>query len=178
MTDRTDAIRDELEPVVVALGCSLYDVLFVGVGTGSTLQVLVDCPGGVDLDTIEKMTQRVSGVLDGMQPELGAYTLEVSSPGLERSLRIPSHFVAALGSTVSIKVRNEAGRVERLRGEMVSADADKISLVLDGVERVFLINEVVSARTVFEWQATPKPGKGSKPGSKKETAAVSGGERS
>lgn len=172
MTDRAEAIRGELEPVVAALGCEVYDVVFTGGSGRPTLQVVVDRPDRVDLDTIEEVTRLVSDALDAADPVFGAYTLEVSSPGLERSLRRPSHFAGAVGSTVTVKTRDAEGRVERLRGELTAADDHAIAIRVDGEQRSVTIADVESARTVFEWGPAPKPGKGSKPGrAKKEVAA-------
>jgi ribosome maturation factor RimP len=79
-------------PLLVDLKLDLYDVEF----RGGTLRVTVDTPpgspGGVDLDTIALVTRMVSRDLDHADPIPGRYTLEVTSPGLERTLRTPAHF--------------------------------------------------------------------------------------
>lgn len=173
MTERTDAIRGELEPVVAALGCSVYDVVFTGGSDRPTLQVVIDRPGGIDLDTIEDATRRLSDALDAGDALRSAYTLEVSSPGLERALRRPEHFAGALGSTVTVKVRDEAGQAERLRGELTAADEQGIEISTDEGPRTVTFTGIESARTVFTWGPAPKPGKGSKPGRAKKEVATS-----
>jgi ribosome maturation factor RimP len=165
VTERADALRDELEPAVTGLGLSLYDVVVEG-GPVTTLRVVVDREGGVDLDGIEAATREVSRVLDASDPFRDAYTLEVTSPGLERTLRRPEHFAAAVGILVSVKTRDAEGRAERLRGTLAAADADAITVTTDHGERRVPLPEITQARTVFEWGPTPKPGRGSKPGSK------------
>ncbi len=74
----------------------LYDVEHAG----SLLRILVDRPGGVDLDLLAQVTRELSSALDAADPLPGRYTLEVSSPGLERPLRRPEHFDAAIGATI------------------------------------------------------------------------------
>lgn len=171
MTERADVIRTELEPVVEALGLQLFDVTLEG-GTHAVLKVVVDRPGGVDLDAIEATTRRVSAALDAADPVRGAYTLEVSSPGVERTLRRPEHFAGAIGATVSVKVRDANGAVERLRGELTAVDDAGVTLQLELEARHVPFSEIEQARTVFEWGPAPKPGKGSKPGRAKKEAAV------
>ena len=85
-------------PSSAALGLELYDVEISGTGRARVLRVLVDREGGIDLEAIAAATEAVSPLLD--QPPLdaalaGPYTLEVSSPGLERPLRTPAHFAGA-----------------------------------------------------------------------------------
>lgn len=170
-TERADAIRKELEPVVEALGLRLFDVTLEG-GDHATLKVVVDRPGGVDLDAIEAATRSVSAALDTADPVRGAYTLEVSSPGVERTLRRPEHFAGAIGAVVSVKTRAADGAVERLRGRITAVDDAGITLALDAEARHMPFGEIEQARTVFTWGPAPKPGKGSKPGRAKKEAAV------
>lgn len=185
MTDRAEALREQLQPAVTGLGLSLYDVLVDG-GGRPTVTVVVDRPdrsgptrsedqGGIDLDTLEAATRAVSAVLDRDDPFRGPYTLEVSSPGLERVLRRPEHYAAAIGEVVTVKARDEDGRAERLRGTLTAASADTITLTTDAGERTVRLDDVTQARTVFEWGPAPKPGKGSKPGSTKGGAGAKHG---
>jgi ribosome maturation factor RimP len=121
---------------------------------------------GVDLDTLEAATRAVSAVLDRDDPFRGPYTLEVSSPGLERVLRRPEHYAAAIGEVVSVKARGADGGAERLRGTLTATSTDTITLTTDAGDRTLRLDDVTQARTVFEWGPAPKPGKGSKPGSR------------
>jgi ribosome maturation factor RimP len=172
MTDRVTAIRAELTPIVETLGLSVYDVTLTG-GDRPTLAVLVDRAGerGVDLDELETATRTVSAALDAMDPVHGRYLLEVSSPGLERPLRTADHFAGAIGEIVTCKTRDDDGHAARLRGVLVTADADSITITTDAGEHTVALDAVDAARTVFEWGPAPKPGKGSRPGRKKEVAS-------
>ncbi len=172
MTDRTAAIRAELAPVVESLDLSIYDVT-IGGGDRPTLAIAIHRAGGVDLDALETATRAISATLDALDPVPGRYLLEVTSPGLERALRTPDHFAAAMGELVTLKVRDAEGTVERLRGEVTAVDveATTVTLTTDDTARTVSIGDVESARTIFEWGPQPKPGSGSRPGRKKEVAA-------
>ena len=100
----------------------------------------------------------------------GHYTLEVSSPGLERSLRTPAHFRRAIGKTVALRLRDivtpEGERSERrLQGVLVAADEMATTIRLDDAaktERVVPYEKIDRAKTVFVWGPAPKPGKAPK----------------
>jgi ribosome maturation factor RimP len=162
MADR-EAIAAALQPAVAALGLRLYDVEITGTGRARVLRVLIDRDGGIDLDAITRATEAVMPVLDAGSVDdtvAGSYTLEVSSPGLERPLRRPEHFRGAAGSTVSIKLRAGEQPARRLRGVLVDADDDACNVRLDTgrTERV-AYDDIVQARTVFEWAGQSKSGK-------------------
>ena len=172
MTERVTAIRAELEPIVASLDLSIYDVTLAG-GDRPTLAVLVDRPGGVDLEALEVATRTISAALDALDPVRGRYLLEVSSPGLERPLRTAGHFSAAVGEAITLKTRNEQGHVQRIRGILLTTDAAAITVRTDAGDVQVALDAVEQARTVFVWGPAPKPGKGSRPGRKKEVAARS-----
>ena len=169
MTDRVTALRSELEPIVASLGLSIYD-LTLGGGDRPTLAVLVDRPDGVDLDAIETATRTISAMLDTLDPMHGQYLLEVSSPGLERPLRTAEHFAGAIDEVITLKTRDESGHVQRVRGSLVSVDGAAITVRSDSGDLTVALDVVEQARTVFVWGPAPKPGKGSRPGRKKEVA--------
>ncbi len=170
MTDRVQALRAELEPIVASLDLAIYDVTLSG-GDRPTLAVLLSRPGGVDLDALETATRTISATLDALDPVRSRYLLEVSSPGLERPLRTPEHFAGARNEDITLKTRNEAGHVERLRGTLVTSDDTSITIRTDTGDTTVDLAVVEQARTVFVWGPAPKPGSGSRPGRKKEVAA-------
>ena len=102
MSDQTtlDRVRTLVLPIVADLHLDLYDLEF----RGGTLRVTIDTPpgspGGVDLEQIALVTRLVSRDLDHHDPVPGHYTLEVTSPGLERTLRTPAHFQREVGNEI------------------------------------------------------------------------------
>ena len=131
----------------------------------------IDRPGGVDLDTVTEATRVVSPLLDEWPGFDSAYTLEVSSPGLERPLRRPAHFAGARGMAVTIRCRDAAGVARRVRGVLLGTDDTGCTVEVDGAPEHITFDSIEQARTVFEWGPAEKPGRGSKPGrAKQETA--------
>jgi ribosome maturation factor RimP len=151
-----DRVRAVVEPVVVAADLELYDVELAG----GVLRVLVDAAGGVDLGVLGEVTRAVSEALDADDPLPGRYTLEVSSPGLERKLRTPAHFAAALGKKVRVRTVAGTEGERRIEGEVAAADDDGVVLATPEGERRIAYDEVERAKTVFEWGPTPPPGSG------------------
>ncbi|HQU26001.1 MAG TPA: ribosome maturation factor RimP [Acidimicrobiales bacterium] len=139
-----------LGPVLSPLGLDLYDVEL----TAGTLNVVVSRAGGVDLDALTEASRAVSAWLDAHDPIEGRYTLDVSSPGLERRLRTPEHFAGALGERVTLRERREGQATRRLEGTLVACDATSVTIedANEGPTRVELAG-VERARTVFQWGA-------------------------
>ena len=165
----SEQVRELVEPIVTSEGLELVDLELAP----RLLRVTIDRPGGIDLDAISEITQRVSAALDLADPlPGGAYALEVSSPGLERPLRTPEHFQRFVGKTVNVKTRAGVPGERRVVGELVDADERGFTVSpVDADPRRFVYNEVEKARTVFEWGPPPKPGKvGGRPKRNKENA--------
>jgi len=155
-----ETIAAAVEPVLAPLGLELFDVQLTGSGRASTVRVVVDRDGGVDLDAITAASERIQPVLDHL--DLAEFALEVSSPGLERPLSRPDHFRRAVGETVSVKVRDAGGEARRIRGEL--GDADERGITVDaehGAEQLDY-DRIIQARTVFEWGAPSKQEKRAK----------------
>ena len=151
----TEEIRGVVEPALRAWDLYLYDVELAG----RTLRVTVDRDGGVDLDTLSDVTRAVSSALDEHDPVPGGrYTLEVSSPGVERPLRRPEHFEWAVGSRVTVKTRPDAEGERRVEGQLVDVDDGGVTVAVDSeVERRIAYDQIVKARTVFEWGPSASP---------------------
>ena len=113
-----------LRPVVTAADLELVDVEL----RSGVLLVTVDRPGGVDLQALTDANRVVSQLLDELDPIPGKYSLEVSSPGVERTLRTPEHFAKAVGETVSVKTRPQVPGERRLRGRLAAADGCRIRI--------------------------------------------------
>ncbi len=164
-----DRVRHLVEPIVTAAGLSLYDLDL----NGGVLRVVVDQSGGVGMDAITTVTREVSRALDEADPIDSHFTLEVSSPGLERLLRTPAHFASAVGTTISVKTVPGSPGDRRMQGALVSVDDDGITLagVSDDEPRRVAFGDIERARTVFEWGPGPKPGAPRNPRTKRSRAA-------
>ncbi len=169
--DRMHAIVD---PIASDLSLDVYDIERRGATIRITLDTLPGSDGGITLDSLSLATRLISRELDHEDPIAGQYTLEITSPGLERQLRTPAHFQREVGKTISVRLRDALADPRRLQGSLVSADERCATLLLDdGIERSIVITEIDKARTVFEWGPKPKPGKPSGKASKKKAGATS-----
>jgi ribosome maturation factor RimP len=155
-----EAVRAAVEPVLSPLGLEFFDVELIGSGRARTLRLTVDRADGLDLDALAAAAEPVSAALDAADLVSGSYTLEVSSPGLERSLRRPDQFRRYVGTPVSVKSKEVLAGARRHRGVLLEADDEGVTLDVDGEHRRFPYEGIAQAKTVFEWGPAPKPGHG------------------
>ncbi|HEY7931864.1 MAG TPA: ribosome maturation factor RimP [Acidimicrobiales bacterium] len=144
-------LETPLRSLIANLNLDLYDVEF----TAGTLSVVVDRPGGVDVDALASANRAISTWLDENDPIPGRFTLDVSSPGLERRLRTPAHFARAVGEQVTLRERRDGEKTRRLEGVLVAAD--ETSVTIDDAEAgrvVVALDALERARTVFHWGAS------------------------
>lgn len=145
-----------LEPVLADSSLELIDVEL----RSGVVLVTVDREGGVDLEALTQANRVVSSILDEHDPFPGHYTLEVSSPGVERTLRTPAHFARAIGEKVTVKTRPQVPGDRRLTGTLVASDEDGLVLRIEDDptgDRRLGYSEIDRARTVFEWGPAPRP---------------------
>ena len=169
-----DRVTSLVAPIVTDLGLDLYDIEY----TGGIVRIVVDTqpggPSGVSLENIALITRLVSREFDHSDPVPGRYTLEVTSPGLERTLRLPRHFVREVGKTIAVRLSSALDGQRRVQGDLVSATEDTIVVRLSDnalTEVTIPLSIVERAKTVFQWGPTPKPGStGAATKSKKSTS--------
>jgi ribosome maturation factor RimP len=149
-----DTVRELIEPLVHASGLEVVDVEH---GPG-LLRISLDLPtGGIDLETITRASEQISDLLDVHDPVPGRYTLEVSSPGLERPLKTPAQFQRFVGTVVNVKVRSHVDGDRRFQGELTAATDDEVTITISGAgPRTLRYDDIEKAKTVFEWGPTPK----------------------
>lgn len=130
---KTARVWEIAEPVVLELGLELVDIEHRREGRGAVLRLLIDkAGGGVSLDELTAVSRQVSDILDVRDDAVpGAYTLEVSSPGINRPLTRPSHFPPFIGKRVQVKTRKPIGERQSFRGVLTAADADGITITGD-----------------------------------------------
>ena len=146
-----DNVYDLLAPFFQGRELEIYDLAF----GGGVLRIIVDKPGGVGLDEVADASKVASRLLDDNDIVPGRYTLEITSPGLERPLRRPGHYARAVGETISVKLGPQIEGKRRIQGVLTGSDNDGITIEENGVPRRVAFNDITKARTVFEWG--PKP---------------------
>ncbi|MCU1603024.1 MAG: hypothetical protein JWO22_3733 [Frankiales bacterium] len=140
-------LQQLLEPAVAATGFDLEDVTVSPAGKRRVVKVVVDTDGGVDLDEVAEVARAVSEVLDE-HPDLvqGAYTLEVTSPGVERPLTQPRHWRRAEGRLVKATLAEET-----VTGRVTGSTDVEVTLDVDGTPRTLLQAEVTKAVVQVEF---------------------------
>jgi ribosome maturation factor RimP len=138
-------LRALLEPPVEALGYELLHLEFAG-RKGGTLRLYIDAPGGIEVDDCETVSRQVSLVLDVEDPVQDAYTLEVSSPGLDRPLVKPEHFRRFAGEKVRIVMQVHVLGRRRFTGTLVAADENGAEVEVDGESYSLPYEDMESAR--------------------------------
>lgn len=148
--DPTGRVRELVEPLLAAQGTELFDIEL----KGGILRISIDSPDGVDLQVITDASRAINEVLDAEDPVPGQYNLEVSSPGLERSLRTPAHFRRYVGTKVAIRTHGHVEGDRRIEAVLDAADDTHITIA----GRTLAYGDIERARTVFEWGGQPKKG--------------------
>jgi len=157
-----DRVTSLIEPIADDFQCELVDVDY----NNGVLKLIIDEPDGLNSQTLVDVTKAVSRMIDAEDPIPGRFTLEITSPGVERPLKKPDHYRRSVGETISVKTMPDVEGDRRLDGQLLSADEFGITLKIDDTERALRYGEIRSARTTFAWGPTPKKG-GQKNGSSK-----------
>ena len=101
-----ERVIELVEPVLMERGLELVDVEYRREAHGLVVRLLVDREGHVDLEELSRLSRELSDLFDVEEPAAGAYTLEISSPGINRPLRKPEHFVRYLGKKVRVRTHD------------------------------------------------------------------------
>ncbi len=144
------ALHDRLialfEPVLNEIGYELVEVEFVAGQGGGTLRIYIDHPEGIDVDDCAEASRALSELLDANDPFPGSYSLEVSSPGLDRVLRTAEHFARFVDNRVKVELRVARDGRKRYTGVIRRADDEGIELEVDNFSVSIKLAEIGKAR--------------------------------
>ena len=140
-------IHELLQPGADALDYELVAVELTGSET-SIVRVYIDTPNGVTVDDCSKASRQFSAILDVEDPISNKYTLEVSSPGMDRPLAKPEHFISVVGSDVKIKMATLIDGRRRFTGQLVEATDEFAVVEVDGEQTELPYDEMDRARIV------------------------------
>jgi ribosome maturation factor RimP len=140
-------IDELLKPGAEALGYELVAVELSG-GDVSIVRVYIDGPNGVTVTDCAKASRQFSAIMDVEDPISNRYTLEVSSPGLDRPLAKPAHFIEVVGNDVKIKMATLVDGRRRFTGTLVEANDEFAVVEVDGEQTELLYTEMDRARLV------------------------------
>jgi ribosome maturation factor RimP len=146
-----------LTPVVTGLGYELVGVEWDSSPKGKILRVYIDVEGGITLDDCEQVSSQLSALLDVEDPISGAYSLEVSSPGIDRPLFTPDQYRRFLGQRVQIKLKRPLAGQRRFKGVIAGVERDRVVLTSeDGREIAIPFEDIDKARLVPDYRAIMK----------------------
>lgn len=151
----TAPLRDKLialtEPLLGQMGYELVDLEYAPGRTQAVVRVFIDRPEGVGLDDCERASHEISALMDVADPVPLAYTLEVSSPGLDRVLRTPAHFQRFVGERIWLELRAAREGRRRYTGRLEGLNGEGIELNVDGAMVRVLFAEISRARLAPLW---------------------------
>lgn len=145
---RQAEIEHLIAPLVAALDCELWGTELSTRGRNSLLRIYIDREDGVSIEDCEAVSRRVGRLFDVEEPITGHYTLEVSSPGMDRILFRIEHYAQYIGESVDVRlVRPFEGR-RRLTGLLAGVDGDEVRVQVDDEEFVLPLEWIQRARVV------------------------------
>ena len=142
-----------LAPIVEKMGIEIYDVEYVKEGSEYYLRAYIDKEGGVNINDCEAVSRAFSDVLDEADPIEEAYVLEVSSPGLGRTLKKDRHLQKSIGQDVEVKLFKplEGTKCKEFEGELIRFDEKTITIRDEEVERTFERSAVALIRLALDF---------------------------
>jgi ribosome maturation factor RimP len=153
-------VENELGELVAGEGLELLAIELVGSGPRTVLRLVIDGPSGVTLDHCADISRQASAILDVSDPFRHAYTLEVTSPGLDRKLYRRKDYADFAGRAVKVKMEPSYRSPRVVVGELVGLEGDEVRLRTAAGEVVGLpLDRVAEARLEVDWNAVLKEGK-------------------
>ncbi len=149
MKNSVALVKELIEPTVLALGLELWGIELTQQGKYSLLRIYIESDQGILIEDCEKVSRQLSAILDVEDPIAGEYTLEVSSPGLDRPLFTAQQFEQFKGNEVNLRLRTPLEGRRKFKGSIVKVDGDTISLLVDGTEYDLVQENIEKANLVF-----------------------------
>ncbi len=148
MASKHDQLKELLEPVVESMDCQLWGLEYFSQGRHSTVRLYIDAPDGVTLEDCTRVSRQVSSVMDVEDPITGEYSLEVSSPGMDRPLYTLAHFATYAGEQVSIKLRSAFEGRRKFTGLLNGVEDEDVVVVVDDNEYLLPIELIEKANII------------------------------
>jgi len=140
-------LEESIELTVKGCGVDLYDIVNVKENSTSIYRIYITSIEGINLDKCAEVSRMISPILDIHEPQGGKYNLEVSSPGIERKLKRPAHYIASIGEKIKVKDYDK----EIVTGTLKGANEDSIVLKTADEELTISYDDISSASTYYEW---------------------------
>jgi ribosome maturation factor RimP len=148
MASKQEQLHALIEPIVASLGCELWGLEYLTQGRYTTLRLFIDSAEGVTLEDCEKVSRQVSSVLDVEDPIESEYTLEVSSPGLDRPLYTAAQYARYIGEQVNLRLRIARDGRRKFKGTILAVDGDDVRIAVDDKEHVLAVDLIDKANVI------------------------------
>mgnify|MGYP000648679429 CR=1 FL=1 len=146
-------LTDMLRPAVEEVGKELLGVEFVSAGNHSILRLFIDHENGIDVDDCADVSRQVGAILDVEDPISSEYSLEVSSPGLDRPLFDLSHFQEVIGETINVRTSMPLNGRRKFKGQLVAIENDTLVVTVDGEEYELIFSNIDKANLVHNFES-------------------------
>jgi ribosome maturation factor RimP len=154
VSDVQSALKERLikllEQPIKAMGYELVDVE-ARTGNNGLLRIYIDQPDGIRVEDCERVSRQIGTFLDVEDPLAGSYTLEVSSPGLDRPLRTLGHFEQFAGLTAKIRLSRPVEGRRNFKGRLAGIDDASVVIEVDGREWRLALEDIAAANLVPEF---------------------------
>jgi ribosome maturation factor RimP len=141
-------IEEIVKPTIEGLGCAVWGIEYLSHGKISRLRIYIDKPGGVSVDDCAQVSQQVGHVLDLEDTPATSYTLEVTSPGMDRILFTEAQFEASVGEQVDVRLNFPFEGRKRFVGVLAAVEDSEAHVHIDGDEYLLPLENVQRARIV------------------------------
>lgn len=148
MASRQEQLQALIAPIVASLECELWGLEYLTQGRYTTLRLYIDAENGVTLEDCEKVSRQVSSVMDVEDPIEGEYTLEVSSPGMDRPLYTPAHYARYIGEQVSLRLRVARDGRRKFKGTILAVEGADVRVAVEDKEYLLAIDAIDKANII------------------------------
>ena len=149
MNSSVALVTELIDTTIQALGLELWGVELLQQGKYSLLRIYIEREEGVTIEDCEKVSRQVSALLDVEDPIAGEYTLEVSSPGMDRPLFTVEQYSQYVGSEVDLKLRRPLDGRRKFKGQILKVSGDVVGLSVEGSEYDLEFSDIEKASIVF-----------------------------
>ncbi len=142
-----EAVWNYIEPKVNELGYDIYDVEYVKEGANWYLRIYIDKEEGISIEDCETVSRAIDELIDELNPIKTAYSLEVSSPGIERTLRREEHFKRYLNTEVEVSLFKPVNGEKKIKGILQDFDEEKLQINNFSIDR----KDISVVKTVYNF---------------------------
>ncbi|WP_019027809.1 ribosome maturation factor RimP [Colwellia piezophila] len=144
-------LTELLKPAVDETGKTLWGVEFISAGNNSILRLYIDHENGINVDDCAEVSRQVGAILDVEDPISSEYSLEVSSPGVDRPLFELAHFQEVIGETVNVRLSMPLNGRRKFKGPLVAIENDSLIVEVDSIDYELAISNVDKANLVAKF---------------------------